>query len=234
MIDIHSHLIYDVDDGSRSIEESLNLFKVMYNAGVKDMILTPHYITDSRYMSSKLDNINKLNILKELLKQNNIDMNIYLGNEIYMDRNIDEMIINNQASTLNNTNYVLIELPMSGIYQGYEDIIHNLKVKGYKVILAHPERYISFQKDINKVYELIDLGVELQSNYGSILGDYGLGSKKLVKRLMKEHLITYMSSDIHRVRHSDFINRAITKMKKYYTEEEIKDLVHNNAKALIS
>ena len=86
---------------------------------------------------------------------------------------------------------------------------------------------------MNQIYELIDLGGLLQSNYGSILGDYGLGSKKLAKRLMKEHLITFMSSDIHRVRRSDFIKRSKKIMKKYYTEDEINDLTINNSLEII-
>ena len=233
MIDIHSHLIFGVDDGSRSLEESMNLFRVMYDAGVTDMILTPHYITYSKYVSNVKNNKKVLNTLKKELKNNNININIYLGNEIYMDRDIDKLIKNKEVLPINNTKYILLELPQSGNFPGYQDIIHDLIVKGYKVILAHPERYISFQKDFNKIYELLDLGVILQSNYGSILGDYGLGSKRTIKRLMKEHLITFMSSDIHRVRRSDFINRAINKMKKYYSEEEINDLVCNNAKELI-
>ena len=233
MIDIHSHLIFDVDDGSRSIEESINIIKMMSEAGVKDMIITPHYITDSKYVSKKKDNNKKLTILKKELKNNNIDMNLYLGNEIYMDRNIDKLIEDKEVSTLNNSKYILVELPMSGHFNNYVELLHELKCRGYKVILAHPERYLSFQKDFNKIYELKELGIIFQSNYGSILGDYGRGAKKCVKRLMKEHLITYMSSDIHRVRRSDFIARATKKMKKYYTLDEINDLTCNNASNII-
>ena len=233
MIDIHSHLIFDVDDGSRSLEESINILSMMYEAGVTDMIITPHYIIDSKYMSSKDINEDKLKKIKEELNKRNINMNLSLGNEIFMDNKIFEYLKNNKVSTLNNTKYILVELPMSGIYEGYQDILYSLVHKGYKVILAHPERYISFQKDFNKVYEVLELGVLLQSNYGSILGDYGLGSKRMIKRLMKEKLITYFSSDIHRLRSSNFIDRAKSKMKKYYTDEEINDLTNNNMKELI-
>ena len=234
MIDIHSHLIFDVDDGSRSLEESLNILSMMYEAGVTDMIITPHFIIDSKYMSSRDNNIYKLNILRDELKKRNIDMNLYLGNEIFMDNKVFDYLKDNKVSTLNNTNYILVELPMSGIYEGYQDILYSLIHKGYKVILAHPERYISFQKDFNKVYEVLELGVILQSNYGSILGDYGLGSKKMIKRLMKEKLITCFSSDIHRLRSSNFIERAKKKMSKYYTDEEIDNLTKNNMVELIN
>jgi protein-tyrosine phosphatase len=233
MIDIHSHLIFDVDDGSRSIEESLNIIKMMYEAGVRDMIITPHYITDSKYVSKKKDNNKKLTILKKELKNNNIDMNLYLGNEIYIDRNIDKLIEDKEVSTLNNSKYILVELPMSGHFNGYQDVLHDLKCRGYKVILAHPERYISFQKDFKKILELKELGILFQSNYGSILGDYGLGSKLCIKKMMKNNLIDFFSSDIHRLRHSDFIERAKKVMRKYYTESEIDNLVCNNAYEII-
>jgi protein-tyrosine phosphatase len=233
MIDIHSHLIFDVDDGSRSLEESINILSMMYEAGVTDMIITPHYIIDSKYMSSKDINEDKLKQIKEELNKRNINMNLSLGNEIFIDNKIFEYLKDNKVSTLNNTKYILVELPMSGIYEGYLDILYSLVHKGYKVILAHPERYISFQKDFNKVYEVLELGVLLQSNYGSILGDYGLGSKRMIKRLMKEKLITYFSSDIHRLRSSNFIARAKSKMKKYYSYEEINDLTNNNMRELI-
>jgi protein-tyrosine phosphatase len=233
MIDIHSHLIFDVDDGSRSLEESINILSMMYEAGVTDMIITPHYIIDSKYMSSKEDNEDKLKQIKEELTKRNINMNLSLGNEIFIDNKIFEYLKDNKVSTLNNTKYILVELPMSGIYEGYQDILYSLVHKGYKVILAHPERYISFQKDFNKVYEVLELGVLLQSNYGSILGDYGLGSKRMIKRLMKEKLITYFSSDIHRLRSSNFIARAKDKMRRYYTDEEIEDLTNFNMKELI-
>ena len=233
MIDIHSHLIFDVDDGSRSLEESINILTMMNEAGVTDMVITPHYIKDSKYVSNIDNNKKRLEIIKKELKKNNINMNLYLGNEIYIDRDINELLNDKEVSTLNNSKYILIELPMSGNFNGYVDVLHELKCRGYKVILAHPERYLSFQKDFNKIYELKEVGIIFQSNYGSILGDYGRGAKKCIKRLMKEHLITYMSSDIHRVRRSDFIARATKKMKKYYTLDEINDLTCNNASNII-
>ena len=139
MLDIHSHLIFDVDDGSRSLEESINILSMMHEAGVTDMILTPHFIIDSKYMSSRDNNIYKLNILRDELKKRNIDMNLYLGNEIFMDNKVFDYLKENLISPLNDTNYILVELPMSGIYEGYQDILYSLIHKGYKVILAHPE-----------------------------------------------------------------------------------------------
>ena len=152
-----------------------------------------------------------------------------------MDDKIYELLNASEISSLNNTNTLLIELPMSGEFNGYQDIFYSLKCKGYKIILAHPERYYRFQKDFDKVYELKELGVKFQSNYGSILGEYGPGAKKMVKRMMKEKLISYFSTDMHRVRgHYDFIEKSMKKMKKYYSDEEIMNLTSNNALELLN
>ena len=234
MIDIHSHLLFGVDDGSRTLEESVHVIKKLSEVGYTDIILTPHYINDSTYVSTREENLDVLKRLKVGLIRNNVNVNLYLGNEIYIDSEIANLLKNNIISSLNDTKYLLIELPMSGENEIYYDVFLDLINMGYKVILAHPERYISFQKDFNKVYELKELGVLLQSNVGSILGDYGKGAKKTIKRLLKENLITFMGTDIHHNKEEyTFVLKAKKKMGKYLTQKQINNIFENNAKVLL-
>lgn len=234
MIDIHSHLLFGVDDGSRTLEESVHVIKKLSEVGYTDIILTPHYINDSTYVSTREENLDVLKRLKVGLIRNNVNVNLYLGNEIYIDSEIANLLKNNIISSLNDTKYLLIELPMSGENEIYYDVFLDLINMGYKVILAHPERYISFQKDFNKVYELKELGVLLQSNVGSILGDYGKGAKKTIKRLLKENLITFMGTDIHHNKEEyTFVEKAKKKMGKYLTQKQINNIFENNAKVLL-
>lgn len=234
MIDIHSHLLFGVDDGSRTLEESVHVIKKLSEVGYTDIILTPHYINDSTYVSTREENLDVLKRLKVGLIRNNVNVNLYLGNEIYIDSEIANLLKNNIISSLNDTKYLLIELPMSGENEIYYDVFLDLINMGYKVILAHPERYISFQKDFNKVYELKELGVLLQSNVGSILGDYGKGAKKTIKRLLKENLITFMGTDIHHNKEEYiFVEKAKKKMGKYLTQKQINNIFENNAKVLL-
>ena len=234
MIDIHSHLIYGVDDGTKTKEESIEILKNLRENNITDIILTPHYIAETRYVSSKIDNINILKDIKKELELNNIDINVYLGNEIYIDRDILKLIKENKICTLNNTEYVLIELPMSGVYPDYYDIINNLINEGCKVILAHPERYTTFQKDFNKILELNELGVLFQCNYGSILGEYGHEAKKCMKYLLKNKLVSFMGTDIHKNKDNySYINKSIKKMSKYLSKEEIEAITSINAKKII-
>ena len=235
MIDIHSHLLYGIDDGSKSIDESVSIIKHMSEVGYTDIILTPHYIVDSHYDSPRSDNIVLMNSLKKALLDNKIDVNLYLGNEIYMDDDIDELLDEGKISSLNDSGFLLIELPMNGEYEGYIDVFEYLIGKGYQVILAHPERYHSFQKDFNRVYELEKIGVYFQSNIESILGSYGKGAIKTVKRLLKEKKISFLASDIHHRKH-DYgkFNRAFKKIRRYVSKEDLELLIYGNPYKLIS
>lgn len=234
MIDIHTHLLYGVDDGSKSIEESISIIKNLSKIGVTDIVLTPHYINYSNYNSSKSNNEIRMQNLKLELAKENIKVNLYLGNEIYIDDEIINLLRNDLISPINDSRYLLIELPMSGNHESYYDIFLDLINLGYRVILAHPERYASFQKDISKMYELQEIGVLFQCNIGSILGDYGKDAKKTIKKILKEKMVTFFASDIHHEK-SDymFIEKAKNKLKKYLTEREINILFEDNARKIL-
>ena len=234
MIDIHSHLLYGVDDGSRSLDESVSIIKGMSEVGYTDIIITPHYICDSKYSHSKSENLKILDELKKALVINGISVNIYLGNEIYMDGRIYNLLNDGLVSSLNDSKFLLIELPMSGEYEGYIDEFEHLISLGYKIILAHPERYLSFQKDFNKIYELEEIGVYFQSNLESILGRYGNGAKKMVKRLLKEKKISFLASDIHHEKR-DYgkFSLARKKMGKYLSSSDFDILLRENPRKIL-
>ena len=234
MIDIHSHLIYGVDDGSKDIETSLKVLSNLSENGVTDIILTPHYIVDTNYVSKKTDNIKKLKELQREVKKLGININLYLGNEIYIDKDILKYIEENKMCSLNNTEYILVELPMSGVYEDYLDIFSNLINIGFKVILAHPERYTSFQKDYSLINEVVATGVLLQSNIDSIVGGYGKEAKKTMKYILKNKLVSFVGTDIHNNKSDySYINKAINKFKKYLTDDEINDILNKNAMKII-
>ena len=234
MIDIHNHLLYGVDDGSKSIEESIDVLKNMEKCGYKDIILTPHYIKDSRYNHNRESNLERLEILKEALEKENIKINLYLGNEIYIDDDIFDLLDDNEISSLNNSKYLLIELPMSGEFSGYQEIFEDLIRKGYKVILAHPERYLSFQDDFNLVYELKDIGVLFQSNIDSLVGKYGPEAEDVIKRLLKEKIISFLATDIHHRKHDYNVWKTAKSIAlQYISEDDFNNLTEINPSRLI-
>ena len=223
MVDIHNHLLYGIDDGSKSLEDSIDVLKDLEMVGITDIILTPHFIPDSSYSNPRSDNLKRLEVLKEELKKNKIAINLYLGNELFMDDNLLDYLNSNMASALNNTNYLLIELPMSGEYPGYQEVFKYILNKGYKIILAHPERYISFQEDFNKIYELEDMGVYFQGNIDSIVGKYGPAAEKVIIRLLKENLLSFLATDIHHKKHDYNRWDKAKRIALNYVSEEVYD-----------
>ena len=234
MIDIHNHLLYGIDDGSKSIEESIDVLKDMEKCGYTDIILTPHYIDGSRYSNDRDNNIERLNTLKQELKDNNIKINLHLGNEIYIDEDISTLLKENKLSTLNDSNYLLIELPMSGDFVGYQEIFRDLIREGYKVILAHPERYLSFQDDYDLIYELLDMGVLFQCNIDSLNGKYGPYAKEMLESLLKDGHVSFLATDIHHKKHDpEGWEKAKKEALRYITNEEYKILTEINPSRLI-
>lgn len=199
MTDVHSHILFGIDDGSRTILESVELLKKLKSVGFNNVILTPHFILDSTYNSNYESNIKIYNELKERLISENIDINIYLGNEIFIDKNVPTLLEKNIITSLNGTKYVLVEFPMHNKLLNIEDMLYEIRSRGYEVVIAHPERYDAFKEDYSIVDTLREDGFLFQSNYSSILGYYGKDSIKLLKYMLKRHYIDFLGTDIHRI-----------------------------------
>ena len=125
MKDIHSHILYGIDDGAKSLEESIEILKKASTRGVTDIILTPHYILDSIYTANITEKKQRLKELKQKLKELNININLYLGNEVYIDSSLSSKL--RSISTLNNSRYLLIELPLNNKCLILEEVLYQLK-----------------------------------------------------------------------------------------------------------
>lgn len=224
MTDLHSHIIYGVDDGSSSLEESIEILKKLKQVGFDNVIMTPHYIDGSNYSSENVEKLEKLEILRQEVKKHNIDINLYLGNEVFINDHIADGIKNGSIYPLNNTEYVLFELPFHNRIISLYDIIFEMKVQGYIPVLAHPERYVYFQDNYDLVDELREEGLLFQCNFASILGYYGKGSQKLLKYMLKKGYVDFFGTDIHHANKAyttdnfEKIEKALNKIagKEYY------------------
>ena len=229
MIDVHSHIIPGIDDGSGDFDTSLEILKGLESQGFTDVILTPHYVADTTYVSTKANNQAILQKLQEISP-----VNLHLGNEIYIDRNIAALLDTDTISSLAGSSYLLIELPMSGEFEGYEDIFKDLQVKGYKIVLAHPERYHAMHEDFSILAKLRDRGILFQCNYGSFIGQYGKNTLKTAKKLAKNHWIFTLGTDIHRPRDYSEITRSLAKLSKFYAPKELEALTADNPRQILS
>lgn len=233
MIDLHSHVLPGIDDGAKTFENSIAIIRELSEQGVTDLIATPHYICDTIYTSPRSDNAKLLEQLQQKLKEEGIDINVYLGNELYIDESIRKLIENKTVSSLAGSEYVLLEFPLNNAYPNYEDIIGDLIQSGYKVVLAHPERYAITQNDFQILVDLYDMGVLMQCNLGSFLGKYDKHAEKTAVKLAKNKMIYGLGSDIHHVRRDDGIPKAIKRLKKYYREDELDKLLNENPRKIL-
>ncbi|MBR3236563.1 hypothetical protein IKF92_02710 [Candidatus Saccharibacteria bacterium] len=221
MIDIHSHVLPGVDDGSRNFDESIETIKWLFDQGVTDLIATPHYVCESDYTSPRSKNLELLRELQARLKAAGIDVKLYLGNEIYINERIPELLEAGELSPLADSEYLLVELPLNSEFPNYEGYLCELREKGFKVVLAHPERYSIVQDDFQKVRDLYEDGILLQSNLRSIIGTYGNGAERVIKKLAREKMIFAFGSDTHRTGRSDYLIQARKKLLKYYNPREL-------------
>ena len=211
MLDIHTHIIPYVDDGSSSLEESINMIKHEIDIGVTDIICTPHHIFH-RYETTVEVIKERFNFLKEEVEKLNLPIKLYLGQEIcYTHReDIISMLKNGTLLTLNNTNRVLLEFSFTREPEDILDVIYNFNINGYEVIIAHVERYEWMTLD--KVVALRNEGALIQINSNSFLGLTTWKEKRFVKKLLKHNLVDFVASDTHSFRPST-LDKSYKKIK---------------------
>lgn len=236
MIDLHSHILPNIDDGSRSLEESIKIIKQAVSNGVTDIIVTPHFILGSSYNKEKKENKKLLAELQEKVKNENIDINLYLGNEIFVDIEMVSLLTKKKISSLNDTRYVLFELPMNNEYKNIRKTLFDLQSAGYIPVIAHPERYRVIKENPKLVEELKEAGAVFQSNIGSLLGRYGKEAKKTLEILLKHEAITFLASDIHHSRDTFYedIPKLKKILKKIISDDYVEELFETNGRKVLN
>lgn len=197
MIDFHTHILPNVDDGSKSVEETFNLIKEAKSVGFDSIISTSHYI-EEYYEVGVEERKAWINGLSQALEKENIDVNLYLGNEVYFSENIMKLLKENRITTINNTDYILFEFPMNVKPMNIYDVVYEMLSNKLIPVLAHPERYSFVHKDPNLICELMETGVLMQCNYGSIIGQYGERAQIIAKKLFENNMVHFLGSDVHR------------------------------------
>lgn len=213
MIDIHCHLIPNVDDGSKTLEDSIELLKEAEHIGVTDVILTPHYGKQRGYTPSHEEILDGYTILKEEVMKQHININLFLGREIDATENVEELLKTNQVETLNNTKYVLVDFGMEKA--DIDEICYDLIIAGYKPIIAHPERYRYSKPE--HFHKWKQTGALIQMNASSLSHNPNKEVNKKAKYLLKNNLIDILASDTHRWVHTYEEFEKVTKLinKKY-------------------
>ena len=196
MIDIHSHILPGIDDGSKSIEMTLDMIKRAEREGIENIVATPHFrrgCFEVTYNEVK-DLVSKINKLLEL---EGIDVKVHVGQEVYFSERIIDDFEEGIIGTINGGKYMLIEFPMRKIPKEATDYMYELKLRGVTPIIAHPERYSEVISNVEVLNQFIDEGCLFQLNAGSIRGDFGKDVKKTAEKLIKSGVYSFIGSDAH-------------------------------------
>ncbi len=228
MIDIHSHILPFVDDGSDSVKGSIQLIKNQIKNGVNKIILTPHFKTD-KYVVSKEELLKTFESFEREVKANNLEIKLYLAQEVYVGGDFYDKLSKGEFLTVNNTKNILIEF---NCYLETDILKHVSKIVslGYTPIIAHIERYVYY--DFHNLYDLKKMGALIQVNASSIVGKSGKVVQDVVFDAIYNGYIDFVASDLHKGRKS-YMLKAYKKVKKLFGEETAEKLFKDNAQNIL-
>ncbi|WP_299325028.1 CpsB/CapC family capsule biosynthesis tyrosine phosphatase [uncultured Maribacter sp.] len=199
-IDIHNHILPRIDDGAKTVEDSIELIKGFNEFGVTDFICTPHIMEN--YYPNNPNTINgSLSLLKNALKMNNLEhVNVVAAAEHMIDSGFEKILEDKDIMPLAK-NYLLIEMSYLQASINFDSSVEKIKSAGLFPIFAHPERYAYFHNKLKSLNKIKDKGVFFQLNMLSLSNYYGKDVNKVATHLIKENLIDFIASDTHSINH---------------------------------
>lgn len=212
--DMHSHFLPGIDDGAKTLEESLALVRAMVDMGYKTIITTPHTMIDF-YPNTTQSITNAFNLLRDAIKAQNIPVSIKAASEYYIDEHFIHLLDTEPLLTIYN-NEVLVEFSMLYPPPMLHDVLFKMISSGYRPVIAHPERYGFLHNNFNKYSEMRDRGCLFQLNMLSVSGYYGRNIKNVALQLLSKNMYDYCGSDAHHQKHAEAL-RNITGTKDYFT-----------------
>ncbi len=232
MIDIHNHILPNVDDGAQNIDETLKLLKQAAQQNITGIIATPHHL--HHYYNNTFDQVEvcvqKLNALEAVRDLNLI---IYPGQEIRVSDQIINEIENGEIKGVNRSKYLLIEMPTNAVPHYMPSLIYKIQTKGFIPIIVHPERNKAISKDINLLYQFVSAGALSQLTASSLAGDLGRKIQNQSLQMIEHQLVHFIGSDAHHAEQRPFRLgelKKVHRLKDY--QNEINEMIENNTKVI--
>lgn len=223
--DMHSHLLPNLDDGVRSFEQATEIITRMVSFGYSKLITTPHVMSDT-YRNTSEGILSKLGELREHLKQNNIQVTLDAAAEYYLDEELVRKVEMNEPLLTFGDRYVLFETNFLTEPLILKEFIFLATTKGYRLVLAHPERYLYLQQDLRKMEDLLGRGLFFQINISSFTGYYSKSVQMTVNKMIDQGWIHMLGSDCHHIQHANLIETAL--QTKYFQKALSLPLLNNS------
>lgn len=233
-IDIHCHILPQIDDGSQSMEETLEMLRIAADSGTTAMIVTPHYkkgrVGTPRHKIGEM-----IQQVQEYAWEDGIDIQLYPGTEIYYNSSLEEKLESGWLSTMNDTEYVLVEFSPMDSFQYIRNAIDDVFSLGYHPIIAHVERYECMLKSVENVESIREMGCLIQVNAGSVAGNYGFMVKHFIKKLLKKQLVDFVGSDAHNTgKRNPDMDKCAAVIRKVCGEQYADEILFENAERYLT
>lgn len=196
MFDIHSHIIHGIDDGAKTLEESLSMIKIAKEEGFDYIVATPHYAR-GYYENSYESIVYKVKEINAILEEKDINIKVLPGQEVYLDDQTLKDYKNGLLGTINNTSYMLVEFPMEALPKNALDILYELRVRGVNPIIAHPERYKYFIEKPSLINSFLEEEYLFQINSVSLKGVFGKKAQDTAIKFLQHGIGSFIGSDCH-------------------------------------
>ena len=233
-IDIHSHIIPGVDDGSPDLETSLGLLRMAVESGTTDIIATPHVIDVSTTLT--WDAIRRyVEALQKEADDRGIPINIHPGAETELNWDLLELIRQDRSAfCLAGSRYLLMEMPSLMLPPHLEEMIYELQLLDIVPVLAHPERQMQLMEQPEKLLELLKRGCVAQCNGGSLTGIFGPKAHEKVHMLLDNHMVAFMGSDAHNLKHRNTdLGGAKEKLIQHWGETTLQEIVETRPRYIL-
>lgn len=227
MIDVHSHIIPFVDDGSNSLDISISMIEEEIKQGVDKIICTPHF-RKGVFEKTGEEIKSNFDILKKEVERKNLPVALYLGREITIDRRLKD-VLKDDYTTINGSEYLLLEFPYTAATD-VDEVCYEASLLGFKPIIAHIERY-SYFRNFDEISAVRKNGALVQVNANALAGKCGLKDKIFIKGLLTRNLVDLVGSDVHHGR-QNYMADAYLKVKKKYPEIAEKIFISNAEKII--
>jgi len=213
-VDIHSHLLPGIDDGSADLAQSIELIKIFEKMGYQKLITTPHVMGDF-YRNTPSIIREKLALLKTALQENNIKVEIEAAAEYYFDEWFIHKIRKGEELLTFGQKYILFETGFMDIPRQLFEIIFEMQAQGFQPVFAHPERYSYLQSDFGLLTKIYEKGVKLQLNLNSFNGYYGKVAKDLANKIADKGWVSFVGTDCHKIGHLQQLHKTFEQSSSF-------------------
>jgi protein-tyrosine phosphatase len=199
VIDIHSHIMPDIDDGARSVEEAVEMARIAAEDGIEYMVSTPHMFNGLSGNPEPPEILERVARLNEAINDPD-GLKILPGNEVHVSHDIADHARNNRVMKINQRNYMLVEFPQLTVPIGADELFYKLLLQGVRPILVHPERNGQIQASPSIVGRFVERGVFIQVTAMSVTGEFGPAAKATADTLLRHNCVHFLATDTHRTK----------------------------------